>query len=398
MIKTTILNRYFILPFFLFAFFSTGISGEESQVLRIGINRGELSSFFVDGLESSPYISQLNSWGRANNYEIDYVVDEWDHLTTSYESRDLDALIFPVLFTGESADTLLSLKAPTEKEYLPIPVYTGFHPSYLQSLEGRLSLVGSALQLPLSMDDRVPQRNSITTLKLAVLLSFMALSFYQWIHLRDKSANENILRALIASLENINHANHAETGEHTERIGLYSEILAREMKLSKTLTREIKSFASLHDVGKVAVPKEILNKSGPLTPVEVQKMQAHTTKGADIIANLRDISTKPGLAVNIVLFHHEKWNGSGYPQGLSGEDIPLEARIVSLADVYDALRMTRIYKRSFTHKEALDVILKGRGKHFDPSLVDIFLENHREFNSIFVKNSIKFRSSNPISK
>jgi HD-GYP domain-containing protein (c-di-GMP phosphodiesterase class II) len=145
------------------------------------------------------------------------------------------------------------------------------------------------------------------------------------------------------------------------------------------MTREIEHFASLHDVGKIAVPERILRKQGPLTQDEFAEMKLHTVKGWRIIQGLE----LGAVAENIIHFHHEKWDGSGYPQGLRGEQIPLEARILALADVYDALRQKRVYKPGFTHEQACKIILEGDGRHFDPQLIALFRLHHLKFKTIF---------------
>ncbi|UUV20094.1 transporter substrate-binding domain-containing protein (plasmid) [Fusobacteria bacterium ZRK30] len=219
--------------------------------------------------------------------------------------------------------------------------------------------------------------------KFLMLIIIIIIGFYRWKYIKEKINSEKIFKALIGSLENVNHINHMETGIHIERVGGYSEILAKGLKLPRETTKEIKIFASLHDVGKVVIPKEILNKSGKLTEEEFEIIKNHTIKGAEIIDNLKNISKNPNLAINIALYHHEKWNGRGYPEGLVGEDIPIEARIVGLADVYDALRMPRVYKEGFTHEKAYEIILEDSGEHFDPKLVDIFKQKNKEFKNIY---------------
>lgn len=220
-----------------------------------------------------------------------------------------------------------------------------------------------------------------------ILFLLTLLLSMEMMRLKDRRQYEDLFVALTSSLENINHLNHRETGEHTERVGLYSELLALEYGLSRRVSAEIKTFAPLHDMGKISIPKSILDKPGPLSWREKREMQAHTHIGADIVSKLSLIASKQDLLKNIVLYHHEKWNGRGYPQRLRGEDIPIEARIVALADVYDALRMKRSYKKSFSHEEAMTVILDSRGSHFDPDLVDIFLRIHREFDDIYLSHS-----------
>ncbi len=131
--------------------------------------------------------------------------------------------------------------------------------------------------------------------------------------------------------------------------------------------------------GKIAVPERILRKEGPLTPDEFDEMKLHTIKGWRIIQGL----SLGSVAENMIHFHHEKWDGSGYPEGLRGEQIPLEARILALADVYDALRQKRIYKPSFSHEKAVQMIEDGNGRHFDPRLVALFRQQQNVFAQIY---------------
>ena len=175
-----------------------------------------------------------------------------------------------------------------------------------------------------------------------------------------------------------------ETGAHLERVRHYSRIIADYLagtpKYCRQVTPEfvslIFSTSPLHDIGKVAIPDRVLLKPGKLTPEEFDLMKTHTTHGADTLeAALREYPRAKYLqmAVDIAASHHEKFDGSGYPAGLAGEAIPLSARIVAIADVYDALTSKRVYKDAFEHDKARQIILEGRGKHFDPDIVEAFL-------------------------
>lgn len=142
---------------------------------------------------------------------------------------------------------------------------------------------------------------------------------------------------------------------------------------------EIERFASLHDVGKIAVPERILRKHGSLTEEEFNEMKLHTLKGWRIIQGL---GLGP-VAENIIHYHHEKGDGNGYPERLSGEQIPIEACILALADVYDALRQKRVYKPGYTHEHACSLIFAGAGRHFDPELINRFRQLHPKFQAIY---------------
>lgn len=162
-----------------------------------------------------------------------------------------------------------------------------------------------------------------------------------------------------------------ETGQHTQRVGRTAAILARALDLPSEQVKLIQGGAPLHDMGKLGIPDEILRKPGKLTVEEFEVMKTHTTIGAQILSGSRfPILQK---AEEIALTHHERWDGAGYA-GLAGERIPLSGRIVALADVFDALTNDRVYRKAMPLEEALAEIELQRGRHFDPEMVDAFLQ------------------------
>ncbi len=177
-----------------------------------------------------------------------------------------------------------------------------------------------------------------------------------------------------------------DTGEHIDRTREICYLLARrlidspnpaEASPPEDLPDIIRTAAPLHDIGKVAVSDLILQKPGKLTPEEFATMKTHTTAGSALLSDVDGLH--PGnnfihMGKEIALYHHEKWNGSGYPTGLAGDQIPISARIMALADVYDALTHQRCYKPAMSHEEAMAIILEGKGTHFDPYLVELFVE------------------------
>ena len=177
--------------------------------------------------------------------------------------------------------------------------------------------------------------------------------------------------ALINALENANLLNDSDTGKHIRRVSAYSAFLAEEYGCGRDFVKRIALYASLHDVGKVGLPDAILKKPGKYTEEEFTAMQQHVVIGAKMLEN-EEIDP---MARNIALYHHEWWDGTGYVNHFVGDETPLEARIVSLADVYDALTTTRVYKGAFSEEEAEDIIAEESGTHFDPALVGLFLEN-----------------------
>lgn len=180
---------------------------------------------------------------------------------------------------------------------------------------------------------------------------------------------EHLTMAMVTALESANFYFDEETGNHIMRISLLSEYIARGAGFDESFVKAIKLYSPLHDIGKVGVEKSILLKPGKLTGEEFERVKEHVRIGYRILGS----GAIDSMAKNIVLYHHEKWAGGGYPEGLAGNDIPLEARIVSIADVYDALVSERVYKPSFSVPEALSIIRNERGNSFDPALTDSFL-------------------------
>jgi putative two-component system response regulator len=175
-----------------------------------------------------------------------------------------------------------------------------------------------------------------------------------------------------------------ETGEHLERMRTYCRILAEQMsregpyrdQIDEQFVEDIYRSSPLHDIGKVGIPDAILLKPGRLTPEEFNVMKTHTAIGAKALRQAAAQSSYGGflsMAEQIARYHHERYNGSGYPEGLVGEAIPLCARIAALADVYDALTSVRVYKPAFTPRKARELIVEQKGEHFDPNVVDGFL-------------------------
>jgi putative two-component system response regulator len=196
--------------------------------------------------------------------------------------------------------------------------------------------------------------------------------------------------ALIHGLARLADYRDTDTGDHLERIGRYVRLLAQEMRASHSViddewTERLVLASSLHDIGKVGVPDSVLLKPGKLTDEERTIMERHTIMGADTLLSIRSrFGADPFLdmGINIALAHHERWDGSGYPFGLQGNQISLAARIVALADVYDALTSERVYKAAYSHEKARAIILDGRGSHFDPDVIDAFERCEHLFNEI----------------
>jgi len=176
-----------------------------------------------------------------------------------------------------------------------------------------------------------------------------------------------------------------ETGNHIRRIGAFARLVAEKLGWPEDRLKTLELAAPLHDVGKIGTPDSILLKPGKLTADEFEIMKTHAEIGYRVLSRSSDPVMK--CAAVIARGHHEHWDGSGYPSGLKAGEIPLEARIVAIADVYDALRSERPYKPPFPHEKAVSIMLKGDGRvmpgHFDPALLEIFRQSEQEFASIY---------------
>lgn len=180
-----------------------------------------------------------------------------------------------------------------------------------------------------------------------------------------------------------------ETGGHINRTRGYVDLMLKKMRhdrryrsvLSRDYLENVSNTAPLHDIGKIATPDDILQKPGRLTPEEYGIMKQHAAIGGDLILHsFRDISNADfrQIAYEVARFHHEKYNGSGYPDGLKGEDIPLHARVMAIADVFDAVSQRRCYRDAMSVEESFSILEKGSGSDFDPNIVRIFLDAKRE--------------------
>ena len=181
----------------------------------------------------------------------------------------------------------------------------------------------------------------------------------------------------LTSLSEIIESQSEHTGTHVKRVALYTDIICRGLGISEEESWKISQASKMHDVGKIIVPLEILEKAGKLTPEEFEIMKTHTTMGADMLLELGRHHVGNALmeyAYQIARWHHERWDGKGYPDGLKGDEIPIAAQVVSVADVHDALTSVRVYKDAIPHKEAIQMILDGKCGTFNPLLLDCLLE------------------------
>jgi putative two-component system response regulator len=198
---------------------------------------------------------------------------------------------------------------------------------------------------------------------------------------------------IIFSMAKLAESRDTDTGKHLERIQEYCRVLAIELSkdeafeacLDSQYIQLLQMTSPLHDIGKVGIPDRVLLKPGKLNEEEFEIMKTHAELGGLTLQAAADAYPEAKflkMAVEVAVTHHEKWNGTGYPKGLRGEDIPLSGRVVAVADVYDALRAKRVYKPAFSHDEACRIIRESSGSHFDPRIVDAFLRIENKFDLI----------------
>jgi len=209
--------------------------------------------------------------------------------------------------------------------------------------------------------------------------------------IRERTAQlRNLQNAIISGFADLLESRDEETGGHVERTSTYIQILLDSLSERgiyadsiKELNREsFISSARLHDVGKIAISDTILNKPGKLTDEEFAIMKTHAIEGEQAVDKIASRTYDVEFLNNARLFagsHHEKWDGTGYPRGLAGMDIPLQGRLMAIVDVYDALMSERPYKKPFTEEETVRIIMEGSGKHFDPIVADVFFEVRNQF-------------------
>ena len=215
--------------------------------------------------------------------------------------------------------------------------------------------------------------------------------------IRERTAQlQQLQNAIVFGFADIIERRDHETGGHVERTAEYIEILAKAMIKRGVYTEEIRdmnleslvSSARLHDVGKVTITDVILNKPGKLTAEEFEVMKSHSTEGERIIDHMASRTDNGDFLKNARLFagnHHERWDGTGYPCGLKGTEIPLQGRIMAIVDVYDALVSERPYKKAFSEEEAISIIMANAGKHFDPVIANVFYELRDQLHAVRMK-------------
>jgi HD-GYP domain-containing protein (c-di-GMP phosphodiesterase class II) len=238
----------------------------------------------------------------------------------------------------------------------------------------------------------LPWGQVIFLLSQAYLIARLSAQTYKKLKKTNDMLAESRL-GIILGLAKLAEYRDEETGIHLERIREYSRMIAEYLShlpayqdyITAEYIEDIYQSSILHDIGKVGIPDAILLKPGRLTPEEFEIIKGHSRLGGDAIHNVEagmNARSFLTLGKQVAYSHHERWNGKGYPDGTSGRDIPLSARIVALADVYDALTSARSYKPAFSHQKSREIILSDRGMYFDPDVVDAFIAKEAEFERI----------------
>jgi putative two-component system response regulator len=269
---------------------------------------------------------------------------------------------FPTAFPTEKLAELRSRLADPEAGYAYRGQIESFHPH-------RLSVLANLSLTPIFAAD--PARALTRQRRSPAGAPRYYLGAFDDVTAEQRSLLQNTFISLLEASKLKDN----DTGMHIQRVGEYSRLIAEQLfetqarpEVSRQFVSSIAFLAPMHDVGKIGTPDDILNKEGSLDEREWEVMREHTINGAYILSSYPD-----PMARQIALFHHEQWDGSGYPYKMAEEMIPLPARIVAIADVYDALRMSRSYKEPFSHRKAISIMESKSGSHFDPQLLEIFL-------------------------
>ncbi len=299
--------------------------------------------------------------------------------------EEVDIVILDLMMPDmDGFQVLAELRSKPETVNLPVIVATALsdRATKLQALEAGAN---DFLYKPLDRPETLLRvRNLLKVKEHQDLMQTFNLRLQDEVTLKTRELRESYIET-IHRLVMASEFKDEDTGDHISRISSYARCLARNLGLSEQTCEMIFYAAPMHDIGKIGIPDQILSKPGPLDAEELKVMRQHTLIGARILRE----SSAPILqmAESIALSHHERWDGSGYPAGLTGDEIPLAGRIVGLVDVYDALRMRRPYKEPFTHQRTMEIILQGDGRtlpgHFDPRLLEAFQSVAVHFDTIF---------------
>jgi putative two-component system response regulator len=346
-----------------------------------------------DAADSVGLISGL----LADRYQVKVATSGEDCLQTARKSPAPDLILLDILLPGiDGIDVCRQLKSDAATAHIPVIFLTGKS----EDADEALGLqVGGADYITKPVNAAILMARVASQLQLKASRDFLRskADFLETEVARRTAEMEAAQDAAILALSMLAETRDADTGNHIRRTQHYVKALALHLREhpkftgqfdDRTVAMLFKS-APLHDIGKVGIPDRILLKPGRLDAEEFSIMKTHTTIGYEALAQAERVLGVPlehlRFAKEIAHSHQEKWDGSGYPQGLKGDDIPVSARLMALADVYDALISTRVYKTGVSHTQAVQMIFQGRGQHFDPDMVDAFIEIQDEFAAIALR-------------
>ena len=354
-------------------------------------------SNFLDGIRR-----MLN--GHRNRWEMTFVISV-DEALKQVESGKVDTIVSDVMLPGKGGfDLLKEMSDLDAARHVPVILMTGAEE---REFKRRALDLGATdlLSKPIDPDDLIARLRNALRLK-AYQDEIFAHNEILEQKVQERTSALNASRLdLIWRLAKIAEFRDEDTGNHILRVGSFSRVLAETLGLSCDRADMLFLTSPLHDIGKIGIPDKILLKPGKLNPQEWTTMKQHCVLGAQIlrhdawllppslVADMQGL--RPGadeadnpllkMASTIALTHHEWWDGTGYPKGLSGEAIPLEARIVAVADVYDALFSVRPYKAAFPEEMVLSIMKQKVGKHFDPEVYDAFAKSIERLTAIRIK-------------
>ena len=297
-------------------------------------------------------------------------------------------------------ETIRILKSREETRDIPVIFLTGHSDgeSELQGLSlGAIDYIIKPFSPPLLLK-RIEVHLLVESQKKALV------NFNNNLQVMVDSKTETVVElknAFLTTLAELVECRDDTTGEHIGRTQFYMGILLNALQNNDAYKNEVSLWdkdlilqsAQLHDVGKIAIRDVVLQKPGRLTPEEFDEIKSHVKVGEGVINKIKKITTERTFldqAEILIATHHEKWDGSGYPRGLKGTEIPLQGRLMAIADVYDALISKRPYKNAFTHEQAIDIITHDSGKHFDPGLIGVFLGISGQFKEFTESNRTGF--------